>query len=247
VPFYGVYDFTDRQGLDPRHGFVRFLERMVIKRFETDRDAFERASPMSRVHSDAPPFLVIHGALDSLGVQDARHFAALLRARSQAPVCYAELPHAQHASSVSLLRTRNIKAGRSLRRRLRGVARERTQPRRRVNASGFGPTRARSTLPDAVARPPRRRGVPAACEARRRGGAGSRLRGAGTRAAVIKDRARSPDRHLERLKRRREKRRRRALGGGRTALCEIVEPGASAACARGEEQVDYGGVWLNSY
>ncbi len=68
---------------------------------------------MSRVGSDAPPFFVIHGALDSLvPVQDARHFAALLRARSQAPVCYAELPHAQHAFEVfHSLRTRNIVRG----------------------------------------------------------------------------------------------------------------------------------------
>jgi acetyl esterase/lipase len=114
VPFYGVYDFTDRQGLDRRRGFVRFLERIVIKKkFATDREAFERASPMSRVRSDAPPFLVIHGALDSLvPVQDARHFAALLRSQSQAPVCYAELSHAQHAFEVfHSLRTRNIVRG----------------------------------------------------------------------------------------------------------------------------------------
>jgi acetyl esterase/lipase len=114
VPFYGVYDFTDRQRLDPKLSFQRFAERIVIKKkFADDPGAFERASPMSRVRADAPPFFVIHGALDSLvPVRDAQHFAALLRAASQAPVCYAELAHAQHAFEVfHSLRTRNIVRG----------------------------------------------------------------------------------------------------------------------------------------
>jgi acetyl esterase/lipase len=114
VPFYGVYDFTDRQGLDPRRGFIRFAERLVLKKnFDDDRDAFERASPMSRVRPDAPPFLVIHGTHDSLvPVRDARHFAELLRAASQAPVCYVELQQAQHAFEIfHSQRTRRIVLG----------------------------------------------------------------------------------------------------------------------------------------
>jgi len=114
VPFYGVYDFTDRQGFDPSHRFRRFLERVVMrKRFERDREAFERASPMSRVHADAPPFFVIHGAHDSLvPVEDARHFVGLLRAASKAPVCYAELPNTQHAFEIFHgLRTRSVVRG----------------------------------------------------------------------------------------------------------------------------------------
>jgi len=114
VPFYGVYDFTDRQGLDRKRVFIRFAERLVLKKkFDDDRDAFERASPMSRVRPDAPPFLVIHGTHDSLvPVRDARHFVELLRAASQAPVCYVELPYAQHAFEVfHSLRTRNIVRG----------------------------------------------------------------------------------------------------------------------------------------
>ena len=86
---------------------------MIKKKFADDPGAFERASPMSRVRADAPPFFVIHGALDSLvPVRDAQHFAALLRAASRAPVCYAELAHAQHAYEVfHSLRTRNIVCG----------------------------------------------------------------------------------------------------------------------------------------
>jgi acetyl esterase/lipase len=114
VPFYGVYDFTDRQGLDPKRGFIRFIERLVLKKkFADDRDAFERASPMSRVRADAPPFLVIHGTHDSLvPVRDARHFVELLRGVSQAPVCYVELPQAQHAFEIfHSQRTRRIVQG----------------------------------------------------------------------------------------------------------------------------------------
>jgi acetyl esterase/lipase len=100
VPFYGVYDFTDRQGID--RGSVRFLERYVMKRrLADDPDAFERASPMSRIGSDAPPFFVIHGTHDSLvPVASARHFVDLLRKTTRQPVAYAEVPYAQHAFEV---------------------------------------------------------------------------------------------------------------------------------------------------
>ena len=108
VPFYGVYDFTDRQGID--RGTVRFLERYVMKRrLADDPEAFERASPMSRVRPDAPPFFVIHGTHDSLvPVASARHFVDLLRKTSRQPVVYAEIPYAQHAFEVfHSLRTRH--------------------------------------------------------------------------------------------------------------------------------------------
>lgn len=63
------------------HIFTGLLRRAVPKkRLATDRKAFERASPMSRVHADAPPVVVVHGGNDSpVPVQDGRVFAALLR------------------------------------------------------------------------------------------------------------------------------------------------------------------------
>jgi acetyl esterase/lipase len=49
------------------------------------------------VHAGAPPFLVVHGALDTLVVaEDARRFAAALAEQSTQPVAYAELPATQH-------------------------------------------------------------------------------------------------------------------------------------------------------
>lgn len=101
VPFYGVYDFTNRGGVG-RRDMQAFLARVVIKRrFDEARDLFERASPMSRVGPHAPPFFVIHGTHDSLvPVEQARLFVDLLRHASRRPVAYAELPGAQHAFEV---------------------------------------------------------------------------------------------------------------------------------------------------
>jgi acetyl esterase/lipase len=102
VAFYGVYDFTDRHGLWPHNGLRRLLERRVMKCRLTDaRDAWEKASPMSRVGEHAPPFFVIHGDCDSLvPVASARHFCDSLRAATQAPLVYAEIPGAQHAFEI---------------------------------------------------------------------------------------------------------------------------------------------------
>jgi acetyl esterase/lipase len=55
------------------------------------------SSPEDHLRPDRPPFLLVHGDLDSLvPVGGARRFAARLRATSDRPVAYAELPGAQH-------------------------------------------------------------------------------------------------------------------------------------------------------
>ena len=111
VPFYGVYDWCDELGIDPRDERKKFFAKIVMKkRFDEDPDAYRRASPVTRVNADAPPFFVLHGALDSLvPVAQARLFTARLRAVSKQPVCYAELPHAQHAFEIfHSLRTAHV-------------------------------------------------------------------------------------------------------------------------------------------
>ncbi len=99
VPFYGIYDFTNRFGTWDRHALRRFFEPIVMKtRLADDPDAFAKASPIDRVHPGAPPFFVVHGSRDVLApVEDARAFVAALRAVSKAPVLYAEIQGAQHA------------------------------------------------------------------------------------------------------------------------------------------------------
>lgn len=102
VPFYGVYDFTDRKGIWKNTLLLPILERSVMKKkLSESREAFDAASPMSQVRPDAPPFFVIHGDNDSLvPVEEARLFVETLRNVSRAPVLYAELPGAQHAFEV---------------------------------------------------------------------------------------------------------------------------------------------------
>jgi acetyl esterase/lipase len=79
-----------------------FIEKVVLKKpLETQREEWEKASPLHRIRPDAPPFFVLHGTHDSLtSVEEARLFVELLRKNSRAPVCYAEMPGAQHAFEV---------------------------------------------------------------------------------------------------------------------------------------------------
>lgn len=102
VPFYGVYDFTDRHSVYQHRGLAEILEKRVMKAaLHEAPDAYEKASPLSRVHADAPPFFVIHGDSDTLvPVAEARNFFQSLRQVSRNPVVYAEIPGAQHAFEI---------------------------------------------------------------------------------------------------------------------------------------------------
>jgi acetyl esterase/lipase len=99
VPLYGVYDFTDRDGEDLNRTIRDLLaEKIMPGSLQKDSDLWNQASPMARVHPQAPPFFVIHGANDVMtSPQLARSFCTELGKYSQAPVAYAELPGCQHA------------------------------------------------------------------------------------------------------------------------------------------------------
>jgi acetyl esterase/lipase len=103
VPFYGIYDmvemFERRRG--PARGAERF-ERMIMgATLADDRAAFERASPITYVSEDAPPFFVVHGSNDNLvPVSQAHRLVAALRMKSREPVVYAEVPGASHAFEI---------------------------------------------------------------------------------------------------------------------------------------------------
>ncbi|HEY1358389.1 MAG TPA: alpha/beta hydrolase [Thermoleophilaceae bacterium] len=98
VPFYGVYDLLDDEGIHLK-AVHQVLERLVFKTRRRDEpERFRAASPVHRVHAAAPPTFVIAGEKDTLiGIDEARRFVERLRATSQAPVLYAELKGAQHA------------------------------------------------------------------------------------------------------------------------------------------------------
>lgn len=102
VPFYGVYDFTDRH----KHQRTKAMQRLVAgwvlkKRLSESPQAFDDASPMTHISGNAPPFFVIQGTADTIvSVEDARAFASMLREQSREPVVYAELPGAHHAFEI---------------------------------------------------------------------------------------------------------------------------------------------------
>jgi acetyl esterase/lipase len=100
VPYYGVYDLENETGTrsaKQRHDTL--MTRLVMK--TRDPETFRKASPVARVHADAPPFFVIHGRNDTLvPVQEARLLVERLRATTQSTVLYLELPGTQHAFDV---------------------------------------------------------------------------------------------------------------------------------------------------
>lgn len=101
VPFYGVYDLTDRdQNYDST--FVRLMTDIVMGvGLEDSPESWAAYSPIDRITADAPPMFVIHGDRDVLvPVPIARSFVAALREVSTQPVVYAELHGAQHAFEV---------------------------------------------------------------------------------------------------------------------------------------------------
>ncbi|MGX9790450.1 alpha/beta hydrolase [Mycobacterium sp. MMS18-G62] len=102
VSIYGRYDWEGRSTPE-RERFMDFLERVVVKRRQSRKPAlFRDASPVARVHAEAPPFLVIHGARDVIiPVGEARQFVERLRDTSNKPVGYVELPGAGHGFDLT--------------------------------------------------------------------------------------------------------------------------------------------------
>jgi acetyl esterase/lipase len=104
VALYGVLEMTGDPELagSQGHAIRRHLELAVFKSSLTDaRDRYEQASPMHRITPGAPSFLVLHGTKDTLvPVGVARAFVRAFAAKASAPVCYVELPGAQHAFDV---------------------------------------------------------------------------------------------------------------------------------------------------
>jgi acetyl esterase/lipase len=115
VPIYGVYDWTDRFGLWRGKHLQEFLEKKIVKAsLEEAPDLYRRGSPLDCIAGEPPPFCVVHGDKDGLvPVEEARHFAEMLRAASpKARVVYAEIPGAQHAFEIfKSLRTQMVVDG----------------------------------------------------------------------------------------------------------------------------------------
>lgn len=97
VGIYGRYDWQDRS-TPARKNFQNFLERVVVGRRQSRHsEIFAAASPLARIHEEAPPFFLIHGEQDTIiPVGEARKFHEELRAVSGNPVQYSEIPRAGH-------------------------------------------------------------------------------------------------------------------------------------------------------
>ncbi len=98
VGIYGRYDWEDRS-TPIRRSFQNFLERVVVRRSQSRHpEIYAAASPLARIHRDAPPFFLIHGEQDTLiPAAEARQFQAALNEVSANPVRYSEIPWAGHA------------------------------------------------------------------------------------------------------------------------------------------------------
>jgi acetyl esterase/lipase len=114
VPFYGVYDFTDSEGHYHHEGIIELLEDSMLKlRLSSNEESFKEASPIHHISESAPPFMVIHGDMDTLvPVESGRAFADKLIGVSNNPVVYLELAGAQHAFDVlPSVRSEHVKHG----------------------------------------------------------------------------------------------------------------------------------------
>ncbi len=101
VPFYGVYDLTDRERLNGNE-FSQLMAKVVMG-FDIDERPEDWAaySPLDRITDEAPPMMMLHGDRDVLvPVEGARRFVSDLRAVSKNHVIYSELHGAQHAFEV---------------------------------------------------------------------------------------------------------------------------------------------------
>jgi acetyl esterase/lipase len=102
VPFYGVFDWSNRDQLQHNSGLQSILEDRIVKQtLAAAPTLFENASPLLRITDSAPPFMVVHGDKDSLvPIGLGRVFTAELEAASNNAVVYLEVPGAQHAFDV---------------------------------------------------------------------------------------------------------------------------------------------------
>lgn len=102
IPMYGVYDFADRNHHRTDMPMIDFLENKVMPcSIDENPELWDLASPTAQAHTKRPPFMVIHGELDTLSfVDDARFFVKALQNNCDVPCVYTELTQTQHAFDI---------------------------------------------------------------------------------------------------------------------------------------------------
>lgn len=103
VPVYGIYDVTNRLGVQHPKFVPLLMEPIVMKAFlEDEPETFAAASPIDRIHAGAPPFVIPQGDKDTLSpVEETRAFVRELEAVSTRRVVYMEFPAAQHVFDIA--------------------------------------------------------------------------------------------------------------------------------------------------
>lgn len=102
VPFYGVFDFKDRAGDRGKYSMADALGPKVFKSTpEENPELWDAVSPVTHVHAEAPPFLVIQGSHDTLVFEEeAVTFVNSLQAKSSEHVGHILFGGAQHAFDI---------------------------------------------------------------------------------------------------------------------------------------------------
>lgn len=94
IAFYGIYDFFNRNR--SRYDWP-FIAKHVMKAGRaTQPELYRMASPLDQVGEGAPPFLVVHGELDSVVLPVESHYFVKALEGKGVPVEYREIIGAQH-------------------------------------------------------------------------------------------------------------------------------------------------------
>ncbi len=98
VCYYGLYDLLCRHNPNHQRLMIRFIKNRVIFSHPDDNpELWELASPISQVHPDIPPMMVIQGTIDSLTtIGGAEAFFDKVRQTSKQPAVFLKLPGAEH-------------------------------------------------------------------------------------------------------------------------------------------------------
>jgi acetyl esterase/lipase len=108
IVLYGVFDLLNRHKI--RDDWPIVSEGLIKADPRVDPTAFQVASPVDRVHREAPPFIIIHGRNDSLvPFAESSLFAAALREVSENSVDLVLLKGATHSfDSIPSVRTQHV-------------------------------------------------------------------------------------------------------------------------------------------
>jgi acetyl esterase/lipase len=108
IVLYGVFDLLNRHRI--RDDWPIVSEGLIKADPRVDPTAFQVASPVDRVHREAPPFIIIHGRNDSLvPFAESSLFAAALREVSENSVDLVLLKGATHSfDSIPSVRTQHV-------------------------------------------------------------------------------------------------------------------------------------------